>query len=473
MSLPIINVGKINQHSFDIRLTRKNAKDGEILQYGVSQFFTAFSISQALSMKSMFFKGIFSDGLGLYDKGFISMGDELEITLYRNEEDTFKIIKKFYISEFSSSQQTQNTKHRVMTIAALTKPGYLNKNIFISVTGSGKSSDTAKDVLKTYLSVNEADIDAEETSGDVKFVFTKAKPFVVLQNLSDRSISANSSYEDNLFFAFETVSKYNFKSARELVNTARVFKYKQFATSTPSDDEDDYYRILHYTQPAAGSRNNMISQGIIDNEIVSFNFIDRTVASNRFDYETDKDKVSLMGKYSPHDISGLKAQLKETTTTQASIDTSANTKIICDDASYERTEFRNKKEPVAKAQLAMLRENKVTIKVYGNHEIVPGDIIDMEVPAKFLVEEEFKQFDNKMHGRYLVAGVRHDIGVGVIFDTIIDLYKDAFEIPVSGSTNSDSPVQRKEYRYELQSGGAAGFDDFLNTNNITIAKGRG
>jgi hypothetical protein len=78
-----------------------------------------------------------------------------------------------------------------------------------------------------------------------------------------------------------------------------------------------------------------------------------------------------------------------------------------------------------------------------------------------------------MHGRYLVAGVRHDIGVGVIFDTIIDLYKDAFEIPVSGSTNSDSPVQRKEYRYELQSGGAAGFDDFLNTNNITIAKGRG
>lgn len=472
-TLPVINENKVTQHSFGIKLTRKNAKDGEILEYGISEFFTMFTISQALSMKSMFFKGVYTDGLGLHDKGFISIGDEIEVVLYRNQSDQFKIIKKFFISEFSDVQQTQNTKHKVMTISALSKPGYLNKNIFITTAGNGKSSESVKQILKTYLGVDEAQIEVEETSGDVNFVFTKTKPFVAIQNLSDRSISANSSYQDNLFFAFETADKYKFKSARELVNSGKVFKYKQFPTSSPTDTEDDYYRILYYTQPQSGSRDKMISRGIIDNEVVLFNFIDRTISSSKFDYEKDKEKVSLLGKHPTHDISGLKAQTKEVENTKSSIDTSANTKIVCDDSAYGRIEVRDRKETITKAQLAMLRENKITVKIHGNHEIFPGDIIDLEVPAKYLTEQDVNEFDTLMQGKYLVAGVRHDVGVGIIFDTILDLYKDAHEVEVNGKASSDTPVQRKEYRYELQSGGAAGFDEFLKSNNLTIAKGKG
>ena len=32
-TLPVINENKVTQHSFGIKLTRKNAKDGEILEY--------------------------------------------------------------------------------------------------------------------------------------------------------------------------------------------------------------------------------------------------------------------------------------------------------------------------------------------------------------------------------------------------------------------------------------------------------
>jgi len=118
------------------------------------------------------------------------------------------------------------------------------------------------------------------------------------------------------------------------------------------------------------------------------------------------------------------------------------------------------------------------LKVHGNHQIIPGDVIQLTVPAKYLTSDN--QFDTRLDGKYLVAGVRHDVAVGSLFDTIIDLYKDANEVESENRTsNSDNPKPDsagKEYRFELTQGndaGAKAFDEFLAANKITIAKGVG
>jgi len=472
-----INKDTVNQHYLDIIIKRKNVAPGEDMQFSLLSYITSFSITQALSMKSMFLKASYSDGAGLFDKGFISIGDEIEITLFRTDNDQFKLIKTFYISEFKNVDQLSNTKHKVFDIHAVTASCYTSSNIFLTKSYKGKCSDIIKDIYKTYLKIPDSELDVEETSGEIQVVFPKTKPICALQELTKRAISANLAYQDNLFFAYETAKGHNFKCTKTILANTTVHTYSQYPNKRPTEDSNDYFRILHFEQNDAGSRKKLIESGILNNELISFNFIDRTISSTGFNYTRDKDKTNLLGTFAPYDYEGLNLQQQEYVTTASSFDKVTNVKYICADESYQRYDPRIK-EPTAKAQIEMLRQNIITIKVHGNHNIVPGDIIQLVVPAKYLTSID--QFDNKLDGKYLVAGVRHDVGVGSLFDTIVDLYKDANEVESENRTaNLDNPKSEsleKEYRFELNQGNGEGvkaFDEFLSANKITIAKGVG
>ena len=194
----INNKDTVNQHYLDITIKRKNAAPGEEMKFSLLNYITSFSITQALSMKSMFLKATYSDGSGLFDKGFISVGDEIEVTLYVSDEDEFKLIKSFYISELKNLDQLENTKHKVFDIHAITAPSYVSSNIFLTKSYKGKCSDIVKDIYKTYLKLPDSEVDVEETTGQIEMVFPKTTPTIALQELTKRAISANSAYQDNL-----------------------------------------------------------------------------------------------------------------------------------------------------------------------------------------------------------------------------------------------------------------------------------
>lgn len=473
----INNKDTVNQHYLDITIKRKNAAPGEEMKFSLLSYITSFSITQALSMKSMFLKATYSDGSGLFDKGFISVGDEIEIILYVSDEDEFKLIKSFYISELKNLDQLENTKHKVFDIHAITAPAYVSSNIFLTKSYKGKCSDIVKDIYKTYLKLPDSEIEVEETSGQIEMVFPKTTPTMALQELTKRAISANLAYQDNLFFSYETAKGHKFKCTKAMISNSTIHTYSQYPNKRPTENSDDYFRILHFEQNEAASRKKLVESGVLNNELVSFNFVDRTITSTGFDYSRDKDKTNLLGIFAPFDYEGLSLQQQEYTTTASSFDKVAHVSYICAEESYQRYDARIK-EPTAKAQLEMLRQNTITLKVHGNHQIIPGDVIQLTVPAKYLTSDN--QFDTRLDGKYLVAGVRHDVAVGSLFDTIVDLYKDANEVESENRTsNSDNPKPDsagKEYRFELTQGndaGAKAFDEFLAANKITIAKGVG
>ena len=89
------NKNTVNQYFFDAVLRRKNSNPGETLEYSLKSYLTTLSITQALSMKSMVLNTVMSDGGGLFDKGLMSLGDEIEITIFANETDSFKFIESF------------------------------------------------------------------------------------------------------------------------------------------------------------------------------------------------------------------------------------------------------------------------------------------------------------------------------------------------------------------------------------------
>jgi hypothetical protein len=472
------NKNTVNQYFFDAVLRRKNSNPGETLEYSLKSYLTTLSITQALSMKSMVLNTVMSDGGGLFDKGLMSLGDEIEITIFANETDSFKFIESFLITEISNVEQFDNTKRKVMDIKAVTKAKYISKSIFVSKTLKGKTSDIAKIIYTEFLKIPESELEIEETTGDTNIIFSKTTPTNALSELTAKSISANLTYKDNLFFAYETAKGHKFKSTRKMIETANTHTYFQHPSKSPTDTDADANRILNFEQPVSGDRQKLLESGVLNNEVISFNFIDRTINSSGFSYTRDKEKINLFGKFAPFDYEGIEQQTSDYTTTGSSIDNAFFVKYVCDDQSYQRTDNRATKDPVAKAQIEALRQNSITIKIHGNHHIIPGDILVAEIPSKYL--SSVSEYDARIDGRYLIAGVRHDIGVGTAFDTVLDLYKDANEIEVENRTSNldkpKPPSSNAEYRFELTQGNGEGvkaFDEYLKANKITIAKGAG
>jgi hypothetical protein len=72
----------------------------------------------------------------------------------------------------------------------------------------------------------------------------------------------------------------------------------------------------------------------------------------------------------------------------------------------------------------LLEQTKITIEVYGNPAIKPGDIVNLNVPAKSAYEDD--EDSNRQSGDFIVGAVKHNVK-DTVFQTYVDLYKDAYE----------------------------------------------
>lgn len=423
-----VDKDNISQHTIGLRLLRKTGATPIV--YDIEQNVTLLSISQALSMKSMFLKMMFQDASGIYEKGLLTLGDIIELTLYRSDDDETKIFKEFRIIDISGGKQTDNTKMTQFAIHAITEPAFINKGSRISKSVTDKVSNIALEIIEQKLKIKPKNINIEPTKNSTSIIFNKTTPFEALSELEDRAISASGSAKDNLYFCFETPEGITFSSVRQLVNKRHKFIYNQFPSSLPTEDENDYFRIQHFEQPNFGNRADLVENGVLENEVVLFDILNRRVLSYDFVFEEDKKDILLLGKHASADYNTLSNELSGYSKQRSSFDNKVNVSYFPAEESFERIEWRDKKHSSSRAQLELLRQNKITIKILGNHELLAGDVLKLIVPAKYFTDGEADEEDKRYTGEYLVAAVRHDIAIGENFFTIVDLYKDALELKV-------------------------------------------
>jgi hypothetical protein len=422
----LVDKDRVSQHVIGLRLIRRTGLD--VIAYDIDLNVSMVSVSQALSMKSMFLKMLFQDGVGLIESGSITVGDIVELTLYRDEDDETKIVQEFRIVDMSGLKQTDNTKMSQVAIHAVSNPAYINRASRISRSTNGQVSAIVFRLLSEDLKIPYRKIDIEPTKNATSIIFNKTSPFDALAQLEERAISFNGSIKDNLYFLFETPKGFTFSSARRLVNKGYKFIYNQYPSATPTDDQDDYYRIQHFEQPNFANAKDLAEKGVLENEVVLFDVLNRKIDSYDFVFEEDKKDILLLGKHTVSNYKTISDEISKYTKTNSSFDKKTNVSIFPSEESFERIEWKDKKHSAAKAQLELLRQNKITLKILGNHEVMAGDVMRLIVPSKFMTDNEVPQEDRLYTGDYLVAAVRHDIAVGANFFTIVDLYKDALEL---------------------------------------------
>jgi hypothetical protein len=449
------NKDSVNEFAVSLLLKKDKADPG----IGIVAFITGFSIRQSLLRYSMSLELSINDGLGLVDKSMLKMGSILELSLIRDLEkpEETEIKKLFYVTNINNSVQSLTQQERVYDITAYTFAAVSNAWPFTKVYGANYlPSDIIKDIVTTRFTSDTKEIGMSNKVADVHWIatqnqlktptiFNQVAPFDAITNMLRRSTGSE---KDSTYFFYEDIEGFKLRTIGDMTSEENLnssTKYTMFPDNKPTEkDNDTYYRILYLTQHNNADYFKIMKSGIYSGEVVYIDLLNRNIGNlnSLVEYSDSKYKESIMsiGKFDAFDINtdvfklkGIPETSNPTTSEPSSYDITPASKIVFSEKAWDREDYMTDKHPYNSAQRALFEQNKVTIEVYGNTLIKPGDIIYIELPKQHQDEEGRSRRINR---NFLVTGVKHNV-VGGRFQTIVDLHKDSYELEILTESNEN------------------------------------
>lgn len=437
----VLNNGAINE--FHYSLVIKESEDA--IAYAINGFVDNFSVRQSLLRYSMSIELSIRDGAQLVDKSILKAGSVLELSLFKNVDDPehLKLVKTFYVTNIDSSVQALTPNERVYDVTAFTFSGISDAWPFTSYYPSGSNpSDIIEDIVRKKFTlkpeqigwskgVNKAHWSKSDHVLDTATIFKQTSPFDAITNMLKRC-TRNS--KDSTFFFYEDIEGYKLRTIGDMTSSQEVIKYTMRADKTLIGNyRDDFYKILYLTQHNNSDYFKLLENGVYASEVVYIDLLNRTIGNNNsqnlFEYANTQHRDALLttGEYDSFDSNTdvfkrngvpdpAAARLKD------SYDITPSTKISFSETAWGRKDYVHEKYPYDMAQRALFEQNKISIEVYGNPELKPGDMLEVVIPK----QTQELGYSNRLNGKYLITAVRHNVK-GNIFQTIVDLHKDSYE----------------------------------------------
>ena len=450
----ILNKNSINQFYLSLIL-KKNKED---IGVAINGFIGNFAVRQSLLRYSMSLELSIHDGYGLVDKSILKMGSVLELYFCRDPEHpkSAKLIKTFYVTNIDSSIQPLTQNERVYDITAYTFAGVSNAWPFSSVYRAGeKPSDIIKDIVKKKFTAKPEEVGVSndvpelhwvptENTLDTPTIFKQVAPFDAITNMLRRSTGPAN---DSTYFFYEDLEGFKLRTLGNMKpkdSPPPAIEYTMFPDKKPTGNTvQDFYKILYLTQHNNSDYFNILGSGVYSSEVVYIDFANRTIGNEGhvFDFESNteyKDTILTTGKYEGFDIKSEVFERKGSPDPGAgfpedSYDFTPASKIVFSEKAWDRIDYMHNKYPFDSAQRALFEQNKISIEVYGNPEIKPGDVITINTPRN---HEEQEGVSRRISGTFLVTGVKHNVKANM-FQTIVDLHKDGYEQNVLEGTKDN------------------------------------
>jgi hypothetical protein len=419
-------------------------KNPDATGVGIATAINSFSIKQSLLRYSISLEISLVDGINLVEDGFLALGSIIEIDLYKFGDDKNKIKLRFYVTNIENSIQTTRQKEKVYDVVAYTFAAVTNAWPLSRFYPENTPSNVIKEIVKTRFTVEGTLETADknigtgdnwiESKNTIKngFIFHQVKPFDAISRLLSQSLSSQS--DDSTYFFYQDFEGFKLRTARSIAsdeNKKKSLKYTFYPernnTTIENSAEKDYFRVLYLSQYDHSNYFEMISSGVLRSEIMLIDLINRQVKypTKTFKFEDDNKKIFLLGNNSPIDTTyPIFASTISINPTGAKYDFTPASYIAVSENAWEREDYLEEKYLYARAQRSLLEQTKITIEVYGNPYVKPGDILNLTVPAKSGITEDTDSL--RQSGDFIVGAVKHNVK-GTIFQTIIDLYKDAYE----------------------------------------------
>lgn len=457
-----MNSGFINQFHCSLMLKQSLSNKGE-KAYSIMGFVDNFSVRQSLLRYSMSLELAIRDSRGLIDESLMRVGSVLILSLFRDPNDPpeAKIEKYFYITNIDNSIQSANPNERVYDVTAFTYSGVSNAWPMTQLYNAGSlPSDIIKDIVKNRFTtlpeeVGEDTIDwiPSEHTLDTPTIFKQVAPFDAITNMLRRCTRTN---KDSTYFFYEDKDKYKLKTIGEMTkqeNRDAAFEYTMRPDKKLTGNiKEDYYKVLYLSQYNNSNYFNILKKGIHSSEVVYIDLLNRTVGNenktNLFNYSDEEHRKTLLNiedkpRFDAFDLTkdifeykGFADGILDPIQDQEQYDLTPASKIVFSENAWDRKDYVHEKYPYDLAQRALFEQNKISIEVYGNPQLRPGDMVKLIAPKE--TQQDGQAY--RISGLFLITAVKHSIS-GNRFQTIVDLHKDSYETDILSGNKENSGTQ--------------------------------
>ena len=451
------NIGTITEFNWSVVLKKETTAPGK----GINTLIKSITLYSSLDDMCMSVEFSLVDSLNLVDDNYLQVGSIIEIDIYKSSDDPVekKISKlRFYITNIDGQIQSKTQRQKGYDVAAYTFAAISNEWPLLEKIKENTPSEMIKNIAQRRFTKGEPKRLGLEENGDwiktsntIKngIIFHQVKPFDAISQLLKKSVSTE--YADSAFFFYEDYQGFKFKSLRLMAsdtNKAKAWKYTFYPERNNTDDADnsvskDFFRVLYLAQYNHTDYFNLIRSGLLRSELVFINLLTKETKTekvfNSADAEEKKrlvNEVYLLGNNSPVDTSPrVFGENVPINGKDLDYDYTPASYIAISESAWERDDYIQEKYINARIQKQLLQQTKVTIEVYGNPAIKPGDILNLDIPARSSADGDLET--RRQSGDFIVWAVKHTIKNN-IFQTIIDLCKDSYEKDVTSPPNDNS-----------------------------------
>lgn len=428
--LSSFNQGKVTEFRYSLKLFQEL---NDTNPFGIAAYVQSFSIRQSLIRYSMGMEIQFIDGAGLVDSGKLQVGNIIELTLFKGEDDAEKLIKNFYITNIEDSIQTTRPNERVFTIKAYTFPAVTDVFPLLRKMDEDTPTNMIKKIVRDRFIRKDEKIGSGEDWVDSNssviggLFFHQISPSDAIKQLLERIP------EPETFFFYEDYQGFKLKTFKSMLKSSegKEYKYIFYPTNQSTQAKEDYYRILYLSQYTHSDYFMLMKSGAIRGELVMIDLVNKKVESRKqLSFLDEKEDILVLGKNEPIKIEqrifGDSVQFKPE---GFAYDYTPASKIAFSENAWGRRDFLDQSFLKRRAQKAFMDQTQITIEVYGNHTIKPGDVVDILVPEQSAYASQ-DTTTRRQTGKFIVGAVKHNIS-GTIFQTYLDLYKDGYDTPVT------------------------------------------
>ena len=443
----IINNKQVDQFGYKALLI-KNTNNSRA-QFNFTTYLQRFSLFEGMFSKFMYVEGQIFDGATFVKTVGLQAGDIIRIDLFKQPEDSLDdiISGEFYIESVSGSTKLVSGKGEIFTFRAISKIGFMALKSKIKRSFNGKASEIIQQICDKFFDLEPGKVSAnniEETFGVLNISASSLHPFDVIERINSQAVSPANKAGDNNFFFYETRQGVVYKSLRKIVQDANTFNYIIPADKNRSEEskDQDYFRILEFEVKTTDNESQKVEEGVLENQTLTFDFISRKIEKKTFKLKDNFKDILLMGenlKFDMDEIDNLVGDEQRTT------DEEQNVFPRCSSKSYDQQEdFISLKRGPSQAQYQLMNQTVISCRVLGNPKIKPGDIIELK--AAQANPSDIEQRDPFLNGKFLVGSVKHVVLDAGTYETVVDLFKDGYELDISNfrrDINSNLIKQRQ------------------------------
>jgi len=346
-----------------------------------------------------------NDGLDIYSALPITGEEKIILEIATpGGDDSEPIRYELYVNKILGMTMADDGSSRSYVIRCCTKEFLTNKVSQYTRKYSDQPGKVIESILTDKLKSDKELVISEPTKGTFDYMVYDKRPLQIIDLITERSVSLN--HKSSLFVFYEDIKGYNFTTIENLIAIRKEYigdKQFFFDTNTAANIKNKNMRnIIAMTIMNTGDNINKLMSGALKSKTEALDLITGKVEVSTYqDSVNSDDFVKIDDSYENFNSSEYLEEFE--------VNSGKSFFVLKDISRPENYHDISIGHKIAYG--SKLTQFNSLIKIAGDTEILPGDVIEINVPvfSSLTLEEQNMGVKTKSTGNYLITDLKRKI----------------------------------------------------------------